>query len=67
MMILHEESILSEDQDDEEPIEFDWEELRSPMIELLLCFYNNEDHGEEFIDKMAAIFEVLCRWQLFGG
>ena len=53
-----EESILSED----EPAEMDWEELRNPLVELLLCFYNDEDHGHPFVDKMTAIFEVLCRW-----
>ena len=43
-----------------------WEELRKPLVELLLKFYNSEDHGIGYCEALSAVLRVLCRWRSFG-
>lgn len=43
-----------------------WDELRKPLTDLLLKFYNNEDQGEEFVEALSCVLRILCQWQLFG-
>ena len=53
----------------QESLEFDppsWDELKKPLVDLLLKFYNAEDQGSEFVRSLSGIIKVLCRWQLIG-
>ena len=44
-----------------------WEELKQPMVELLLKYYNNEDSDVDLIGAVAQVIEVFCKWQEFGS
>ena len=43
-----------------------WEELKKPMIDLLLKYYNGEDQGNDFVDQLTSVLKVLCRWRFHG-
>ena len=43
-----------------------WEELKKPMIDLLLKYYNGEDQGNDFVDQLTSVLKVLCRWRFYG-
>ena len=43
-----------------------WDELKKPMVELLLKYYNGEDQGSDFCSAISAVLRVLCRWNNFG-
>ena len=43
-----------------------WDELKKPMVELLLKYYNGEDQGSDFCSSISAVLRVLCRWNNFG-
>ena len=43
-----------------------WEELKQPMVELLLKYYNCEEGNLDLIDTIGAVLEVLIKWQQFG-
>ena len=39
-----------------------WDDLRKPLVDLLLKFYNGEDQGKEFVDALRPVIRVLIRW-----
>ena len=43
-----------------------WEDLKKPLIELLLKFYNGEDQGNDFVNALSSVIRVLVRWQIYG-
>lgn len=43
-----------------------WEELKSPLVELLLKFYNAEDYGQEFVFALRNVVQVLHGWRQYG-
>ena len=53
-------------QDSEVVQEPSWEDLKKPLIELLLKFYNGEDQGNDFVNSLSAVVRVLVRWQMYG-
>jgi len=50
----------------EEQAEPSWDELKKPVIELLLKYYNGEDHGSDFVEALSAVLKVLLRWRSCG-
>jgi len=44
-----------------------WDELKKPLIELLLKYYNGEDQGSDFVDSISAVLRVLCKWRAHGA
>jgi len=44
----------------------EWEELKQPLIELLLKYYNNEEGNVELVGCIAQVIEIFCKWQQFG-
>lgn len=43
-----------------------WEELKKPLVDLLLKFYNGEDTGSDFVQSLRSVIEVLTKWRLQG-
>ena len=43
-----------------------WEDLKTPLVELLLKFYNAEDSGVEFVDALRNVVQVLHGWRQYG-
>jgi len=43
-----------------------WDELKNPLVELLLKFYNAEDQGADFVFALRNVFKVLHSWRLYG-
>ena len=43
-----------------------WDDLRKPLVDLLLKFYNGDDQGKEFVDTLRPVIRVLLRWQQVG-
>ena len=43
-----------------------WDDLKKPLIELLLKFYNGEDQGNDFVNSLSTVIRVLVRWQMYG-
>ena len=43
-----------------------WDDLKKPLIELLLKFYNGEDQGNDFVNALSSVIRVLVRWQMYG-
>ena len=43
-----------------------WDELKQPMVELLLKYYNCEEGNIDLIESIGAVLEVLIKWQQFG-
>ena len=39
-----------------------WEELKQPMVELLLKYYNNEESDVDLIGAVAQVMEIFCKW-----
>jgi len=44
-----------------------WEELKDPLVELLLKFYNAEDHGNDFVHALRTVIEILHSWRMHGA
>jgi len=44
----------------------EWEELKGPLIELLLKYYNNEEGNVELVGCIAQVIEIFCKWEHFG-
>ena len=40
-----------------------WDELKQPLVELLLKYYNCEEGNLDLIDSIGAVLEVLIKWQ----
>lgn len=40
-----------------------WDELKQPMVELLLKYYNNEDNDIDLIGAVGQVIEIFCKWQ----
>lgn len=36
-----------------------WDDLKKPLVELILKFYNGEDSGNEFVDALSSVVRVL--------
>ena len=43
-----------------------WDELKQPVVELLLKYYNSEEGNIDLIDSISGVLEVLIKWQQFG-
>ena len=43
-----------------------WDELKQPLVELLLKYYNSEEGNIDLIDSISGVLEVLIKWQQFG-
>ena len=43
-----------------------WQDLKRPLVDLLLKYYNGEDQGQEFVQALQAVMKVLIKWNLYG-
>ena len=57
-LLSHQESLIVQ-----EP---SWDDLKKPLIELILKFYNGEDQGNDFVNSLSTVIRVLVRWQMYG-
>jgi hypothetical protein len=45
----------------------DWEDLKQPMLDLMLLFYNREDlTPATLIDGLTPVLDTLYDWKLAG-
>ena len=43
-----------------------WDDLKNPLVELLLKFYNAEDFGQDFVFALRHVIKVLYGWRQYG-
>ena len=43
-----------------------WDDLKNPLMELLLKFYNAEDFGQDFVFELRNVVQVLYGWRQYG-
>ena len=43
-----------------------WEDLKAPLVELLLKYYNAEDFGQEYVFALRNVIQVLQGWKQYG-
>lgn len=48
--------------------EWDWADLRQPLLETILSFYNGdfESNPTALLDNLTGVFEILNFWRTHG-
>lgn len=52
----------------EQMCEWEWEDLRQPLMDTILSFFNGDYESEptQLLDNLSGIFEIFNFWRLHG-
>jgi hypothetical protein len=47
---------------------WEWDNLKQPLVDLMLSFYNNdyEEQPQQVLTNITTIFEILSFWRIHG-